>query len=116
MNLKTWAEENGKTLAEAKEITGLTHWNQEVVVDTPEVAVAPEVVEAPAENLSDKLEQTQDLMRELMKDGKTAEKAYTGAKMTGEKSKYFSKLSLLKELADPKFVAKFEKRLSRLGN
>ncbi len=30
MNLKTWAEENSMSLKEAKEATGLTHWNQKV--------------------------------------------------------------------------------------
>ena len=30
MNLKTFAEEQGIELSEAKELTGLTHWNKQV--------------------------------------------------------------------------------------
>ena len=44
MNLKTWAEENGKTLEEAKEITGLTHWNQTVPESCDEIPEEPEEV------------------------------------------------------------------------
>lgn len=42
MNLKTWAKENGKTLAEAKELTGLTHWNQRVPESCDEITEVPE--------------------------------------------------------------------------
>ena len=44
MNLKTWAEENGYTLAEAKELTGLTHWNQSVPESCCEIPDAEEDV------------------------------------------------------------------------
>lgn len=54
MNLKTYAEENGLTLDEAKELTGLTHWNQqvpescdEIVADTPDVVDTSDVADAP---------------------------------------------------------------------
>ncbi len=40
MTLKEWAEQNGKTLEEAYELTGLTHWKQTV----PE-EIAPEEIE-----------------------------------------------------------------------
>jgi len=43
MNLKTYAEKSGLTLAEAKEQTGLTHWNQSV----------PEILEADVEILEE---------------------------------------------------------------
>ena len=55
MNLKTYAEDNGFTLDEAKEITGLTHWNQSVpescdelqeVAEDEETISYEEVVEA----------------------------------------------------------------------
>jgi len=46
MNLKTYAEKSGMSLAEAKAETGLTHWNQKV----PEIMEADvEVMEEPAE-------------------------------------------------------------------
>jgi len=41
MNLKKYAETKGITLDEAKEETGLTHWNQKVVEEAPAVAPAP---------------------------------------------------------------------------
>ena len=42
MNLKTYAEEKGITLDEAKEQTGLTHWNQTVPESCDEIAEVPE--------------------------------------------------------------------------
>ena len=44
MNLKEYAEQEGITLAEAKERTGLTHWKQEVPAGEP---VADVVIEVP---------------------------------------------------------------------
>ena len=43
MILKDYAKENGLTLPEAKELTGLTHWKQTVPEEV--VAVVSEVVE-----------------------------------------------------------------------
>lgn len=37
MNLKKYAEKNGITLDEAKEKTGLTHWNQTVSEDPGDI-------------------------------------------------------------------------------
>ena len=42
MNLKTYAEENGITLDEAKKLTGLTHWNQTVPESCDEIPEVPE--------------------------------------------------------------------------
>ena len=44
MNLKEYAEEKGISLSEAKELTGLTHWKQEVqeVVKIPSKQEIPE--------------------------------------------------------------------------
>ena len=46
MNVKEYAEENGMTQTEVKEMFGLTHWKQEVVADAPEVKeVKPDGIE-----------------------------------------------------------------------
>ena len=42
MKLNAWAKERGITLKEAKEITGLTHWNQDVPEGCDEI---PEIAE-----------------------------------------------------------------------
>jgi len=42
MNLKEYAEDKGISLAEAKELTGLTHWKQEVPESCDEI---PEIQE-----------------------------------------------------------------------
>lgn len=44
MNLKEKAEELGITLTEAKELTGLTHWNQTVPESCDEIPEIPEYV------------------------------------------------------------------------
>ena len=38
MNLKEYADKEGLTLADAKELTGLTHWKQEVAESCDEIA------------------------------------------------------------------------------
>ncbi len=54
MNLKTYAEKADITLAEAKEQTGLTHWNQTV----------PEIMEADVELIETKSQE--DPIEELV--------------------------------------------------
>jgi len=118
MNLKEWAEKNGKTLDEAKAITGLTHWNQNVPESCDEIPIVAEdevleeevaVVET-IEDMKAKMEASKDLLTELMREGKTPEKVYAGVMLIGKKSKWFDKLDLLTELADKAFVAKFNAR------
>ena len=42
MNLKEWGEQNGMTLAEAKEATAIAYWNQKIeVVDGVVVPAKP---------------------------------------------------------------------------
>lgn len=58
MNLKEKAEELGISLAEAKELTGLTHWKQEVVEnDNQPDPIKTESKEAPALEVEKKPEQ-----------------------------------------------------------
>ncbi len=48
MNLKTWAENNGHTLEEAKKITGMTHWNQTMadnVIESDDVETESKQIE-----------------------------------------------------------------------
>ena len=42
MNLKEYAEQNGMSLADAKELTGLTHWNATVPESCDEIPEVPE--------------------------------------------------------------------------
>ena len=58
MNLKKYAEENGLSMKDAKELTGLNHWNQTVAVNETESQeeVAPIVEEAISEMLVAKAE------------------------------------------------------------
>ena len=49
MNLKTWAEKNGHTLSEAKELTGLTHWNQSVPESCDDIPEIPETADVEEE-------------------------------------------------------------------
>ena len=42
MNLKEYADKNGMTLAEAKELTGLNHWNATVPESCDEIPEVPE--------------------------------------------------------------------------
>jgi len=109
MILKEYAEKEGITLTEAKERTGLTHWKQEVVADAPAEAPAVEEtleeevvaeVEEVVATAKDLLKESQDVMKVLMKDGMTAEKALIGIKMIGAKSKYYPFIKVLETLVD----------------
>ena len=84
MNLKEWAEKNGHTLAEAKELTGLTHWKQEVPESCDEI---PEVAETVIETKS-KEETVTEPKKELQEehDLKLIELSIRGA---GVKSPYW---------------------------
>jgi hypothetical protein len=110
MTLKEYAEDKGITLEEAKKETGLTHWKQEVVADAPSVeapvaekSVEEVVVEEVGDvvaSAKDLLKESQDVMKVLMKDGITAEKALIGIRMIGKKSKYYPFVSVLETLVD----------------
>lgn len=63
MNLKEYAEEKGISLAEAKDLTGLTHWKQEVVevaniepkqeIEQPTPVIETESKEVPTVSIED---------------------------------------------------------------
>jgi hypothetical protein len=53
MKLKEYAEKSGITLKEAKEQTGLTHWNQTVPeIMEADVEILPEVIETESKELT----------------------------------------------------------------
>jgi len=55
MILKDYAKENGLTLAEAKELTGLTHWKQTVPESCDEIAEVVEEVIAVAVEVAEEI-------------------------------------------------------------
>ena len=92
MNLKTWAKDNGHTLNEAKEITGLDHWNAKVPdelieteskQDTPIADAVVEVVEEVVDTVAEKVKEvvSSDVSKELI------EASVRGA---GSKSPYWN--------------------------
>jgi len=121
MNLKEWAEQEGITITEAKERTGLTHWNQtmpescdeiEEVAETDsfvdgragtvinwkakEEQVAEEV--NPVADMKAVMAKSQEVMKTLMKDGVTVEQALGGIRLIGKKCKYFDIKDVLETL------------------
>lgn len=88
MNLKEYAEQEGITLKEAKERTGLTHWKQEVV-ETYSPESCDEIPEIPeSEDISDLVVETESKQEDL----ELIELSIRGA---GEKSPHWNKRHLI---------------------
>ena len=90
MNLKTWAKENGHTIAEAKEITGLTHWNHTVPESCDEI---PEVPEDAVIETIDEGEKTviETKSKEDPAEGVDPEVVELSIRCLGTKSQYWNK-------------------------
>ena len=107
MNVKEYAEVNNMTQAEVKEKFGLTHWKQEVPESCDEI---PEVVETV--DISEKVvveteskegptvdfAKSQEIMKLLIKDGTTPEKALAGIRLIGKKCKWYEHKEALEML------------------
>ena len=93
MNLKTWAEENGHTLAEAKELTGLTHWNQSVPESCDEIPEVEEDVVLPEPVTTTAIETKSKLRMEDCPVGRR--RLINSIQRLGKKSKYWEFRSLV---------------------
>ncbi len=82
MNLKTYAEKNGYTLDEAKELTGLTHWNSTV----PEILAEVELIETESKEDTVPLEEFVELAADDPRKAEIADKAKKLRTYIGEKS------------------------------